>query len=147
MSYYLFAIAISVDYISLNVSCRPHVVWPVKVDMAVKMVAGLKYLKEPTESLDSPVSEIWFIVDLPGWGMRDEDVQEPPVGKPVHQHTRDKAKNMPPHFSLGVLERSSIIAKAALDPSHEYSFKIYRPPMDVNPPKRRAARPGFCVFD
>ena len=48
----------------------------VDVDMTVQVQWGLKDLVQPAKGFDALVWTVCHVLDLPGWGMADEDIQK-----------------------------------------------------------------------
>jgi len=62
----------------------------VNMNMAVQVQCGLENFVQPAEGLDALVGAVFSVLDLPGRGMADEDVQIAAFCKFVEHHVGDK---------------------------------------------------------
>ena len=72
----------------------------INVNMPMKVVCGLKGLNQPFESLDALVGAIFIIMDAPGRGMRDENIEKPTIVNFIPEQGRNQLKHQQPHFEL-----------------------------------------------
>ena len=82
---------------------------PIDVDVAVQVQGRLEDFVQPAEGFDALVGAVFHVMDLPGRGVGDEDVQVTPVEEFVEHEAGNKAENKRPHLPLRVLIGAGVV--------------------------------------
>jgi hypothetical protein len=79
------------------------------MDMTVKMVLGLVFLKDKSKSGETPVGEIFTFVYSFGWGMGHQDIEESSVTQSGPVQLREKPQVFEIHVSFGILVNVAVV--------------------------------------
>jgi hypothetical protein len=126
--------AIGVKYLSVPVFGHPDIREVIQMDMPVDEIFWLKNPHEPEKSLKTPVAGIVFVMNAPGRGMGEEDVQKTAPEDPVKDEDREEPQNLQIHLEIGKLIFSPVIPHGTSQSRDDKPFFPAHPGTDMNYP-------------
>ena len=106
--------------------------------MAVKVIAGPKDAEEPADRDEPAVRAVRPVVDRPGRGMRDQEVERPAASEAVAQESGRHLQDLEPDRGLGVLIGPVAVLRRTAQTPQEQAIQLDDPAVqiDVVPPDR-----------
>jgi len=109
----------------------------------MQCIGWLENLDQPAKCFDSLMRAIRLVMDLPGWSMRDQNIQVSAKSDLIVDQAGNKTKDHEPVFLLGVLIRTLIVLQAAFKPRQEQPGVIFDDPaMQVHCPQGLVRSPA-----
>jgi len=106
---YAFAVSVGIDDLSLSYYSFYLLIFPVDMNMSVKEVGWLKGFNQPAEGFETSVDVAIFIMNSKGRAVGDHHIDITPIDQLFPQQPGDHAKDVMPHFILGIKEGTFLI--------------------------------------
>ena len=102
------------------------------MNMAMEEIWWLVFFDEVVESPESPVAEVFFVIDMAWWSVGEYQVR-PPASPEGKSHPGDETT----HFFFRILVDSTVIPPASRKPDNLFVFKGDYLPINVAAADRR----------